>query len=135
MSLLTVSYVFSVAFLFQLFLVSHIVCHRIIFDSGAVRGILSSSQAEPSQLVPPTALGNVHTPDGNCGNHRNMGGQHRARVRGMSSVYLSPRLPSMHTQPHLPWCFCRVFRGSFHWLVRNKCSANHSEACSTILLG
>ena len=82
MSLLTVSYVFSVAFLFQLFLVSHIVCHRIIFDSGAVRGILSSSQAEPSQLVPPTALGNVHTPDGICGNHRNMGGQHRARVRG-----------------------------------------------------
>ena len=51
-------------------------------DPVAVRGILSSPQVEPSQLVPPTALGNVHTSDGFCGSHRNMGGQHRARVRG-----------------------------------------------------
>ena len=51
-------------------------------DHLAVRDILSSSQAEPSRLVPPTALGNVHTSDGFCGSHRNMRRQHRARVRG-----------------------------------------------------
>jgi hypothetical protein len=82
MNLLTVSYVFSVAFLFQLFLVSHIDCHRSISDHVTVRGILSSSQAEPSQLVPPTALRNVHTSDGFCGGYRNMGRQYRHRVRG-----------------------------------------------------
>ena len=82
MSLLTVSYVFSVAFLFQLFLVSHIDCHRSISDHVTVRGILSSSQVEPSQLVPPTAFRNVHTSDGFCGGYRNLGRQHRPRVRG-----------------------------------------------------
>ena len=83
MSLLTVSYVFSVAFLFQLFLVSrNIDCYRIMSDCGAVRRILSSSQAEPSQLVPPTAFGNVHTSDGFFGGHCNMGRQHCTYVRG-----------------------------------------------------
>ena len=43
MNLLTVSYVFSVAFLFQLFLVSHIDCYGVMSDRVAVRGILSSS--------------------------------------------------------------------------------------------
>ena len=103
-------------------------------DRLAVRGILSSSQVEPPQLVPPTALGNVYTSDGFCSSHRNMGRQHRARVRGISLAYLTSRL-TLCAQPHLPWSFCCVVRSSFHWVVCNKCSANHLEACSTIILG
>ena len=61
-------------------------------DRVSVRGILSSSQVEPPQLVPPTALGNVHTSDGFCSSHRNMGRQYRARVRGISLAYLTSRL-------------------------------------------
>ncbi len=134
MSLTTVSYVFSVAFLFQLLLVGHLVFHRILSDCLAVCGILSSSQAESPHFVPPTTFGNVHTSDGFCGSNCDMGRQRRSRVSFILSLALF-YLSTTRAQPHLPWCFYSVFRSGFHRIVRYKCSADHSGSRSSILRG
>ena len=101
MSLSTVSYVFSIAFLFQLLLVSFVIelvqdC-LTLNDEPLVRSVLSPSQTETTPLVTSTTLRNARPSHGICCRNRDLGGQCCTRVRARASYNTGSRLPVAYT--------------------------------------